>query len=432
MMSNPEFRRNLWLEMTIHRLISMPLMLSILLLLAYLTNASELNQAVAYGAQFVALVLTMLWGANMASEAVLAEVREHTWDSQRMSAMPAWSLMWGKLLGSTIYTWYGSFFCLLVYVFASEQGMLITLKHAVLIICGGLFAQALAMLLALMFIRKSDKFVRSPSILFVLFAASTAWGFFSLATSLVSTLQWYDVSFDTINFGLSSILLFLAWTWLANYRLMRAELQINNYIWIWLSFVVFLMIYVGGFFGEISLKPYYEGNFSVPLFVAFAVAVALTYSMLFSESKDPVNYKRLLVLLTQKKWHGLQSSLQCWMGALALAVLSGLMLSAQMMLEGMNPIFIIALLLFISRDICLVLYLNFNANRKRADMTAMFYLFVLYAVFPGIFASMDMSTALFFPLDDSSAWLSTGAALVECVFAFWLMRSRWLKNYSQC
>jgi len=427
MISNPEFRRNIWIEMSIHRLISMPLMLSILLLLAYLTNGSELNQGVAYGAQFVALVLTMLWGANMASEAVLVEVREHTWDSQRMSAMPAWSLMWGKLLGSTIYTWYGTFFCVLVYLFTSELTALMTIKSAVLIIASGLLAQALAMLLALMFIRKEDKFVRSPSILFVLFAASTAWSFFSLAMHLEATLKWYTLSFDSINFGLISILLFLAWAWLANYRLMRAELQMNNYIWIWLSFVVFLMVYVAGFFYEIPWKPYV--NLSSSLLVAFVVATFSTYLMLFSEAKDPVNYKRLLALLTEKHWHALQGSLQCWMGALALAILSGLIFSIEMMSEGMQPMLMIAFLLFISRDICIVLYLNFNTNRKRADMTAVFYLFVLYVVFPAIFSSIDISTGLFFP-DDNKAWVSVGAALAECTFAFWLMRRRWLRYYS--
>jgi len=431
MISNPEFRRNLWLEMSAHRLIGIPLMLSILLLLAYLTNGSELNQGVADGAQFIAVILTMLWGANMASEAVLSEVREHTWDSQRMSAMPAWSLMWGKLLGSTMYTWYGTLFCMLVYVFASELTPLITIKHIMLIIFAGLLAQALAMLLALRFIRKGDKIVRSPSILFVLFAASTAWGFFSVAMHSTATLKWYDLSFDPINFGLSSMLAFLAWTWLANYRLMRAELQINNYIWVWLSFVVFLMVYIAGIFTDVPWKAY--TSLSMPLLVAFIVAAVATYLMLFSESKDPVHYKRLLVLLTQKNWHALQSSLQCWMGALVLAVLSGLILSAQMVSEDINPMFIIALLLFISRDICLVLYLNFNVNRKRADMTAMFYLFVLYVVLPGIFASMDMSTALFLPYDEhGSGWVSAGAALAECAFAFWLMWSRWLRNYGSC
>ncbi|MCK5620806.1 MAG: hypothetical protein KAJ11_00850, partial [Alphaproteobacteria bacterium] len=81
---NPEFRRNLLLELTLHRLVAMPL---ILLLLYGAAGLIDYGDTVSGIAGFVILILLVAWGSRLAADAVLGEVAGRTWDSQRMSAL---------------------------------------------------------------------------------------------------------------------------------------------------------------------------------------------------------------------------------------------------------------------------------------------------------------------------------------------------------
>ena len=100
---NPELQRNLWLELSTARLLSMAFILGLIFLLCSMANA----RAVAMVALGMFGLLTILWGSGMASDAILDEVREHTWDMQKMTSINPWEMCWGKLFGGTIYAWYG-------------------------------------------------------------------------------------------------------------------------------------------------------------------------------------------------------------------------------------------------------------------------------------------------------------------------------------
>ena len=117
---NPEFRRNLWLEFSDQRLVAMPVIMGALFLLAFLFNGRELDQHTGMVASFTYIVLIFLWGTRLAAESVLHEVNNRTWDLQRMSAIGAWQMAWGKLFGATAYAWYGAFICLGFYVVSFE------------------------------------------------------------------------------------------------------------------------------------------------------------------------------------------------------------------------------------------------------------------------------------------------------------------------
>ena len=87
---NAELRRNLWMELTLHRLVALPVGLVLVFMLVYAVANEDPGGSIAAtaAALFAALAL---WGGVHAGDAVMGEVRGRTWDGQRMSASPAWT-----------------------------------------------------------------------------------------------------------------------------------------------------------------------------------------------------------------------------------------------------------------------------------------------------------------------------------------------------
>ena len=133
MKSNPELQRNLWLEITPYRLVSMPLIIAAVAYLAFVSDGYHLGTSVASATVGLFFVISLIWGTKLAAETVMNEIRDHTWDGQRMSVLTPWELTCGKLFGSTLYTWYGGAICLVLYLAAAattapEQSLRITVS----------------------------------------------------------------------------------------------------------------------------------------------------------------------------------------------------------------------------------------------------------------------------------------------------------------
>lgn len=108
---NPEFRRQLSLELSPARLVLMP---AILLMLAICVFVIEGQQPLVYvhkGALTLVGLLAACVGTFTALSSINDELSERTWDQQRMSAMGPWRMAWGKLLGGPSYAWYGALLC---------------------------------------------------------------------------------------------------------------------------------------------------------------------------------------------------------------------------------------------------------------------------------------------------------------------------------
>lgn len=92
---NPELRRNLWLEFSLHRLIGMPAVLALLFAL-FGSFGGAWRERVFTAALWGFVILAHFWGTRQASAAVTDEVRDRTWDWQRLSALSPWQMTWGK------------------------------------------------------------------------------------------------------------------------------------------------------------------------------------------------------------------------------------------------------------------------------------------------------------------------------------------------
>lgn len=423
---NPEFRRNLWLELTPSRLAGMPLVLGALLFLAYLLDGKQYGETVARTALLLYGLLAILWGTRLASEALISEIRDHTWDSQRMSVIGPWSMTWGKLLGSTIYPWYGALFCLLVYLTSVPSTELSLPATAVLMIGCGLFGQALGLLASLQAIRKHQRYGRFQTTAFLVLGAGCAVSVLNWPFAAAAEISWYGQEYPDEHFVLASLLLFLGWTVFGIFRLIRAELQLRSLPWGWWLFTLFLTVYLAGFPGFIRWQGG-EGLWQQRLLVGFLVPLGLAYATAFGERKDPVAFRRLLQALGQRAWRQLLADAPLWLCTLPLAVFSCVLLIAADGGAGLLAVPAAAMLIFLARDCSLLLFFNLGRVPKRADMLALLWLVLLYGVIPTILAALDFEplTGLFWPAPGQPAALVLCSALVQAAIALWLLVWRW-------
>ena len=152
---NPEFQRHLYLEFSNSRLVGLPAFLLVVFSLTFLIDEKTLSEATANTAIGLYIVIVLFWGSKQAGESIYEELRNNTWDIQRTSAISPWSLAWGKLIGSTLYNWYGGLLCLLVYTLATPEPEYIGLTWFYSIACG-LLAQGLSLLIALFALRRKQ------------------------------------------------------------------------------------------------------------------------------------------------------------------------------------------------------------------------------------------------------------------------------------
>lgn len=96
---SPEFLRHAWLELTPYRLVAMPVVLIGVFLVALLFAGGNWGSDLAIAAVVVFAGIVFPWGNRMIADSLTQEIAGNTWDRQRMSALGAWEMTWGKLFG---------------------------------------------------------------------------------------------------------------------------------------------------------------------------------------------------------------------------------------------------------------------------------------------------------------------------------------------
>lgn len=403
---NPEFRRNLILELSVQRMIAMPAILFLVYTVASLTGRAGVVTSVA---EVVMIVLPVLWGARLAADTVLGEVSARTWDGQRMSSLGPWTLCWGKLFGSTIFVWYGTVLSVPVYIYWSGGDI----EKLAMIILVGLFGQSIAFLTSLLLLRLRPQRLRFQVTLAHLTGLAASFFYWSQFNWSNGYITWYGFqAFDTV-FSFFSAVVFLAWAWLGIYRLMRGELQFRCWPWGWSAFMLYCAFYVAGF----SINQLWGVNAHtldsagvgtiLRLLLAFGTVSALTWFAAFVEPKGFVSLRRWGLALFRRDLVRTLDSTPMWAPGMLMAVVFGVLLllvwlvssDARNVIEGVVELeslgaFTIAVLLFLARDIGLFHFLTLDGRARRAHLAALVYLTVLYAFFPMILAAFDLETLL--------------------------------------
>jgi hypothetical protein len=433
----PEFRRNLWLELTPRRVVFMTGFLALVFFAAAVSGPSYTPYS---AAETIYYLIVVIWGARNAGLSIVGEIRDHTWDLQRLSSIGAGEMTWGKLFGSTIYNWFGGAICLavmLVYGFTHGTAVsaIIDLVYYVIV---GLVAQASALLASLVAIRRRSAHSRLDVFLYQLVGIVAALGVFYLwqAADPASALLFGKKSTDVINwwgavvsarpFLLISLVLFTAWVLTGCYREMRRELKMRNGPFVWLGFLVFIGLYVAGFDAWLPHDDAMAQWNTVALRLALAASAygVLTYVMVLLEPKDRVLYR----------WYGSQIStgavgqalwsLQAWIMSYIATVIVAIALIWWLFIQHAGawyPALTVAGLGFLTRDVAIFVF--FAATRRRGDFAAIVALIALYVLIPAIFDGVGLKAALpfFYPKPSNPIWMGPvivwGEAIVAVIAA---------------
>jgi len=422
---NPELRRNLWLELTPTRLVVMPAVLFGVFVLTAVADGRQLGTASAATALTLFVGLTWVWGAHLAAESVLSELRGRTWDWQRMSGIGPWPLAWGKLAGSTAYPWYGAVLCLAVFAAADHREVAQPGRIAALLVLGGLLSQVVALLAAVQAATRDRTFTRAQSTAWLVLAAFVISPLIT-AGFAVSRVDWYGTRFDSLAFALPSMAVFLAFAAIGLWVQLRRELKVRTLPIAWPAFSLFLMAWSAGFIvGERSTAPGY------PLLAALLVAVTLTWATAFGERKDPVALRRLVRALREERWRRAAEEAPSWLLTLPLVLAPAGLLVALPALLGEPDLWsvrwtLVAGLGFLGRDLALLLYLNLGARPRRADLFAAVLLLVGYVLVPLVFAALEWKAAmaLLLPVPEHAP-IAAASGLAQLAVLGFLLARRW-------
>jgi hypothetical protein len=417
---NPELRRNLWLQFSPMRLVLAPITLGAIFALTRLVDGGGLS-GVKIVAESIYDLLIVLWGTRRAADLVAEEIAGGTWDGQRMAALGAWQMSWGKLLGGTSYVWYCAGLALLVLIIAqwvdgTPPWDRLEALHILRLLGAGALALSVAMLVSLALLRRQGSRRRLGVTLSQIagilagFAASRHLhsGLF-LATPDV---LWYGRSWDGDDFTLLTLGVFLAWSIFGIYRLMRVELKFRSGPSAWFVFALFLMAYADGFLYEPIVTT--NAGFGAWLILPFLLAVGLTYLAVFIEPKDVMRYRWLFAALARDDLRRGWSLLPLWVpvygltllaaavlaftpdiGRLGHALLSGPLVSSEELQRAPEfSLFPLSMSIYLLRDVLLVLLCNFGRDKRRGDATAFIILFVVYVPLTGILSSLGLTSLI--------------------------------------
>lgn len=433
---NPEIQRYIWIELSLHRLIAMPIILGLIFTFVYIKSGFSIEEF-SLAAILLYLGLTLLWGTRLTTESILSEKIQKTWDWQRLSGINAWTLTFGKLFGSTIFIWYGAIICFIVYFIGlTEADVAIqdnTMTIFLLLLLLGILAQTFSMMLSLQWTQyESNIAPRYITVLQIILLLSLMAPISFLIESHNNLFQWYNHTYNILDFSLLSGSFFLFWNLLGIYHLMRSELQFRSYPWIWLAFIFFIYFYSSGF---ITL-PYSETIISY-LFLYFIITIILHYAMLIFETKKSSQFQRLFISIKNKQFINILAYFPQWgwnlilLGILYILILFNREYMPSIFVKEIDypMLYLLAICLFIIRDTALVIWLSLNPRSKKPEITAILYLFILYFLIPHIFAATDQEIikAFFLPLSQVHWGLLLIPVTLEILVLFFLIHKGWQK-----
>lgn len=428
-LSNPEFRRYLWTEFSTHRLIAMPLLLGLLFLGA---NAAMGPSGMDQAAKAAMFVLAVIWGGRQAAGAVTDEVVGGTWDAQRMNAVGPWSLTWGKLLGATAYTWYGVAICLFVMLAVGITG----LDEVIAFTLTAMIAQGSALFVGMLLQRGQRPSallgtvtlgqVSAIGVAVILASRDYAWS--------VGPVHWWSWSVPGDTFLLASQGAALVWVLAGVHALMRDELRYRPQPWTWLAFLIFVAVYAAGF-SESGVPFVGSGIGAVEevarLLAAFVAVTGLTLWAAVMSLNDSVTLRRWLAAPTPARDRPISLVLEApaWVAGLVMSVLLAMGLTGALTAVS-APLWASTLtwsmVLFLIRDIGVVLAVTLDSDRRRGTLGAIIYLVALYVLLPLVLRDAIPNIAMALrPTPEATITGSLIPALGQAVGAWALVAWRW-------
>lgn len=459
---NPEFHRNLWLNFSPFRLFAMPVVSGIVLMIV--SNTSDDWKADIFTpAISIYFLVIFLWGNYAAASALHDEVKNNTWDFQKMSSIGPWQLALGKLFGTTSYVWYLAlpFLIMAVYSYVYQHGSAEgapadprfgppAATFAAYMILAGAMGHAAALFAGLINFRYLKTNVIAPFI-FGFFISATVYSLTSAAQLYTPGGQrevtWHGLILDAQVFTVSSLLFFFFWILTGIHRLLREELQFRNSPLVWLAFVITMTLYFAGFTGSLlAIFPYLSGEelMSAKLLQSFMLVLFFTYIAGFTDAMNLARYRRWLLSARAKQWRRVFEDMPGWLASTVLIaplfVLANLYAPRTMNDpdgSGFHVLsFTVSAILFVARDGAMVHAMLLGDRLRHSRFVLIFYYLMMYVLLPflsfAIFDDLDAGgqsgkartnqiIMIFYPAGIGGFFAACGPIFIQALFAGFLL-----------
>ncbi len=443
MIFNAELQRNLWLEINFTRVITVPLLLS-LLFWAFFVSQDSPNVDIEHMGSWLSGValsmfalITVLWGAQLTGNSITEEGQAQTWDWQRLSAQRPIALVFGKLFGSSILAWYGGLCCIVAYLVFSRSTLDgFRFSWVVLAVSSAIISQCLSMLFALVtppelranqqLPKRNAGVGRLVSILLALYGM----GFATLMWTKenMAGLHWYGLDVDLLGFTTWSAVVWAGWAVFGCTQRVATLLRNPTTPLPWLFFVLFCAAYFMGFTPETkgALTARYYGQ------TAFVVAFTLMVGMSLLEDKMPVALRWWFSTLVNQSWR--KPSHHAWRRVWQrtprwIATFFMLALTMPFVLVGSDPeVFMllpVVLLLFV-RDMAVLHWFHWTPVPRKPYLAFGIYLLLVYLLLPFLFRRLDW---LFYP-NSGKPLITLSVFMVETFIAVAFLQQRWQLYFS--
>jgi hypothetical protein len=426
---NPEFRRQLWLQFSLTRLVLIPALLAICMVAAYLSTPVKILESWTFLASGAFFLLVFGMGVRAAGASVTDEITEATWDQQRMSAMQPWSMAWGKLAGATAYSWYGAALCLLVAVPSALSTHDHVLSKALSAVLLGVFFQAVMVAVNLQLVKIGGTVARRGGLWLLVLMGLLLFNLVPSLTRDLHQITWWNMAFSSQGFTIASLVLCVACALVSCWRSMAEVLAVRQLPWGWPALALVTTTYLAGF------KPENPALF----FAGFGLIVCtlVTYGALVTEPQTRPLWQRIITQLQSGRWVTALQLLPRWPTTLCLSAVFALVcmvvLDAGFFAVTTGPRWgqmaqqPIAFVLLLGRDCCIALFFAFSPTGRRPMLAFLVSMFVLYGVLPWLFFSAAQDSIL---LGLVLPWSAPGlfgllGAVVQLAVAWALLQWRW-------
>jgi hypothetical protein len=428
---NPEFLRQVCLHFSPTRVVVVPALLGLAALAAYLSDPQDFlkNWAMLGTLGFGVLVFGM--GMRAAGASVTDEITERTWDQQRMSAMPAWDMVWGKWAGSTAYSWYGASLCLLIAVPCAWTQYTHVASKALAAILLGVFLQVLLVAVNLQLVKMGGTTAKRGAGWSMLALGLLSVNFVPGIVGKDSMVHWWSLTFSSQHFTVVSLVLCVLCAAISAWRSMAEVLAVRQLPWAWPVLALVLTTYFSGF-GAAKDNPVL--HFSA---LGLVITGTLTFSALVTETQTRPMWERVISHGQHRQWTRALQQLPRWPTSLLLAgifaalctlSLNGASAAAYTSSDwsqyAQQPL---ALWLLMLRDCCIALFFAFAPQSRRPVLAFLVSMLVLYALLPWLAHAIDpqqMLLQIVLPLKASGPWSLVSAA-VQAAVAGTFLRWRW-------
>lgn len=294
MFNAPEFKRQLWLELSpIKLLIALAIIAAVYFLNEKTGSSYSSTEDTSHTSIIGIVLISILYGSYKSANSFHDEIRNNTWDFQKTSPLSATQLTLGKIFGSTLFTWIIS---AAIYIAFFNAPLSPTASTINLILC---IITAQATTFAITVYRESNKLDNTTGGTFLNTLIGAAFGINLLTISTVVldktsvNFTWYGITTSPDEFYRYLICYITAFALIAAIRNMRQQLQHEDAPYMWLAFLLSSSAIILGLQSNFDDAPFQLHLYGT-LGIVYAMMGGATY---FTIVTDAGNKSKLLFFI---------------------------------------------------------------------------------------------------------------------------------------